>query len=97
VRTDPAVDQARVDATPHPALATRPEGAGAIETYTVLFGRENTPEAGIVVGRLDGGERFVAHVPTDAALLEAMTREDFLGRRGRVVSGEPVNRFTPEG
>ena len=97
VRTDPAVDQARVDATPHPALATHPEGAGAIETYTVLFGRENTPEAGIVVGRLDGGERFVAHVPTDAALLEAMTREDFLGRRGRVVPGEPVNRFTPEG
>ena len=94
-RDDPAVLQARIDAIAHPPLDAAPAGAASIETYTVLFGREGNPEAGLVIGRLDGGARFCAHVPRDSDLLLAMTREDFLGCRGTVVAGEPVNVFTP--
>ncbi|MEE4361982.1 MAG: acetyl-CoA acetyltransferase [Pseudomonadales bacterium] len=95
LREDPAVYQAEIDRTPHPPLDETPRGPARIETYTVVFGREATPELGIVVGRTDAGARFVAHVPSDASLLEAMTREDFLARRGTVTAGEPVNIFTP--
>ena len=96
VREDPALYQRQIDAIEHPRLETDPNGAAGIETYTVVFGREGQPEVGIVVGRLENGDRFCAHVPKDAALLDAMTREDFLGRRGKVVAGEPVTVFTPD-
>lgn len=96
VREDPALYQREIDAIAHPPLETRPSGRAGIETYTVLFGREGQPQAGIVVGRLDTGARFLAHVPQDPELLQAMTREDFLGRSGRVEAGDPVNLFTPD-
>jgi acetyl-CoA C-acetyltransferase len=97
VRTDPATYQSRIEATAHPRVEAAPAGAATIETYTVTFGREGTPEVGIVVGRLDDGARFCAHVPQDPTLLDAMTREDFLGVAGTVQSGSPVNRFAPKG
>lgn len=96
VREDPALYQRRIDDIAHPRLEQAPSGMGGIETYTVLFGRSEVPEAGIVVGRLADGARFCAQVPQDAELLLAMTREDFLGRRGRVAAGDPVNIFTPD-
>jgi acetyl-CoA C-acetyltransferase len=95
VREDPAVYQAEIDATPHPELIEHPEGAATIETWTVLFGRENTPEGAIVVGRDSRGRRFPAVTPRDPELLAAMTREDFVGRAGTVEAGEKVNVFTP--
>jgi len=96
VRRDPAEYQAEIDATPHPEIEENPQGSARIETYTVLFGRENTPEGGIVIGRLDSGRRFCALTPKDADLLDAMTREDFLGRAGRVEAGEQTHLFRPD-
>ena len=97
VRKDPTRYQGRIEATAHPRVEAAPEGAATVETYTVTFGREGTPEVGIVVGRLEDGARFCAHVPQDPALLAAMTEEDFLGVAGAVTAGAPVNRFTPKG
>lgn len=97
LREDPAVYQAEIDATPHPEIVERPDGAATVETYTVLFGREGTPEGGIVIGRDGRDRRFVAVTPRDEDLLAAMTREDFLGHAGTVAAGEKVNLFTPAG
>lgn len=99
-REDPARYQAGLDARPRPAFVEAPDGAGVIETYTVAYGREGQPEAGILYGRLgDGGDpmapRFLANTPADPDLLAAMTREDFLGARGRVAADGRINRFTP--
>ncbi len=84
----------------HPGEAVRvvetPEGAAVIETYTVVCGRGGEPETGIVVGRLESGERFLAHTPEDRTLLEDMMTNEAVGRRGRVRTGGPVNVFTPE-
>ena len=95
LRRDPAEYQAEIDATPHPEIVERPEGPGRIETYTVLFGREGTPEGAIVIGRDARERRFVARTPADADLLLAMTREDFLGRAGTLGAGEGTNLFEP--
>jgi acetyl-CoA C-acetyltransferase len=89
---DAAAIQARVDAEPGPELATTPSGAGTVETYTVLFDRDG-PIRGIVVGRLDDGRRFLANPPSDPAILDAMTREEAIGRRGRVSPDGETNRF----
>jgi len=87
-RTDPAVDQAPVEAMESPPTADRAEGAAIIESYTVQFNREGEPEMGIVIGRLGNGEkpgaRFIANTPADADLMRAMTREEFVGASGRV-------------
>lgn len=77
-------------------LTPEPEGPAAVETYTVVCGRSGQPETGIVVGRLENGERFLAHVAADAAVLEEWMTQEAVGRRGRVRTASPVNLFTPE-
>lgn len=100
-REAPESYQARIDETPRPPLTQTPAGPGVIETYTVTFGRANTPERGFVIGRTGDGSdpmapRFLASVPADADILSAMTREDFLGQAGIVAQDGDINIFKPK-
>jgi acetyl-CoA C-acetyltransferase len=76
-------------------LAVRAEGAGTLETYTVLYERDGAPTRGIVVGRLDDGRRFLANLPGDRALLEAFAAAEGVGVRGRVRPADGRNEFEP--
>ena len=97
-RTDPKLDQAQIDAEPQPAFADAPSGDATVETYTVLFDREGAPERGIVIGRTADDARFIANTPPgDRGTLDAMTKHEAIGTRGRVSragAGE-TNIFTP--
>jgi acetyl-CoA C-acetyltransferase len=97
-RTDPAVDQRAVDAQESPPFVEQAEGDAAVETYTVIFNRDGEPEQGIVIGRLENGAkpRFFANTPPDRDLMLAMTREEFVGRSGRVRSEDGRNVFDPK-
>lgn len=91
---DYAEDLAKGDAPP---FTERPEGAGRVETYTVIFDRTG-PTRGVVVGRLESGARFLAETPNDRDLLEKICAADFLDATGQAApAAEPggVNRFTP--
>jgi acetyl-CoA C-acetyltransferase len=82
---DPRCYDDAADAVRAPRLVAGAEGAAAIETYTVVHSRDGAPERGIIIGRLDDGRRFVANTPAgDRAALEALEREEGVGRRGRV-------------
>ncbi|MCH8050915.1 MAG: acetyl-CoA acetyltransferase [Chloroflexi bacterium] len=83
-RTDPQVDQAALDAMDTPPQAPEPAGDATVEAYSVAFGQEGEPEQTIVIGRLAGGERFIANTPADRDLMWSMTREEFVGRKGSV-------------
>lgn len=83
-RTDPSQDQAVLDAIASPPLAEAPDGPATVETYTVVFNQAGEPERGIVVGRLDSGQRFFANTEPDPSLLKAMCRQEFVGQRGLV-------------
>ena len=83
-RTDPQVDQGAIDAMNSPPQAPEPAGDATIEAYTVAFGQEGEPEQSIVIGRLAGGERFIANTPADPELMWSMTREEFVGQKGSV-------------
>jgi acetyl-CoA C-acetyltransferase len=80
---------------PPVALVAAAEGPATLETYTVLYDREGAPERGIAIGRLEGGERFLASTPADRATLEAFAAREEVGRRGRVHSAEGRNLFEP--
>jgi acetyl-CoA C-acetyltransferase len=83
-RADSPQDQAELDATPHPPLVEAAQGAGVVETYTVVFDREGEPELGIVFGRLEDGSRFIANTEPGRELLRWMTQEEMVGRRAKV-------------
>jgi acetyl-CoA C-acetyltransferase len=93
---EPAAYQAELDAMPHPTLALSPQGHGSIETYTVLHDRDGAPIRGIVVGRLAGGQRFLANTPEDRVVLEALMSSEAVGRAGTVSCSNGSNRFEPE-
>lgn len=79
--------QALADARrgPVPPVDEAYEGAGTIETYTVLYRRDGTPDTGVIVARNDAGCRFLARVPgDDAATIAFLTdgRDEPVGTRG---------------
>lgn len=70
------------------------DGNGVVETYTVHYDRDGAPVRGVVLGRYDNGERFLANTPI--AILDDFVREEQVGRRGRITAGESVARFDPD-
>ena len=87
--------QAWVDALPHPDVAAEPQGDATIETYTIVHGRDGRAARGVVIGRTADRRRFVARLPDDAQVLEAMEREEQVGRRGVVSSDSRGSVFDP--
>ena len=71
-----------MDALPHPEVVAVPAGRGTIETYTIMHGRDGAAKRGVVIGRLEDERRFIAVLPKERALLEAMEREEQVGRAG---------------
>ncbi|HEV2531810.1 acetyl-CoA acetyltransferase [Phenylobacterium sp.] len=68
--------QAEIDAWPTPPRAPDDALTGAVETYTIDYGRE--APTGVVIGRTPAGERFVAAVE-DPTLVAQMIAHDPLG------------------
>ena len=91
-REDPKTYQKEIDAMAHPEVEEAPEGAAKVETYTVVTDRKGK-RFGIVVGRLENGNRFLANTPDDDAMLDWMMREDMLGRLGDVGPTTTTNLF----
>ena len=70
------------------------QGPATLGTCTVSHGAQGANGA-LVIGTLDDGSRFIANTPTDTGLWDAMQREDFVGRRGRVSHDGQRNVFVP--
>jgi acetyl-CoA C-acetyltransferase len=93
---DISICQKIVNQRPKHEIDPAPSGRATVETYTVIFDRNNLPDRGIVIGKKEDGKRFAAYTPADPALFSAMMRENFCGVRGTVVSNDKVNTFTPD-
>ncbi|MDZ3833561.1 MAG: acetyl-CoA acetyltransferase [Sphingopyxis sp.] len=73
---------------PVPELAEDYAGPATIESYTVFYGRDGTPRAGVVVARTPDGKRTLAHVDVgDAAMLAFLIdgKSEPVGASGQVV------------
>lgn len=98
-RTDPAIDQAVLDAERPPRLEEQPAGQARIETFTVICSR-GVPVRGVIVGRLLVDDaRFLANTPADRpdilAWLMAAQPEP-IGAEGVVSSSDGINTFIPQ-
>ena len=69
---------------PPVAMTESPVGRGVIESYTVLYDREQRPARALVYGRTDAGLRFVANTRDDAASYARLTGENQVGRGVRL-------------
>ena len=88
--------QRQIDALDSPEHIAHPSGWASIESYTVLYGR-NDNRTGIVIGRLeDGGGRFLAQVAAedDALLTLLADAADPVGERLYVSAFGYGNRVT---
>ena len=70
-------------------------GSATIETYTVVHGRDGSPERGVVFARLPDEKRTVAVLPTDRDVLESLERTEGVGRRGTLTRSGTRNLFNP--
>ena len=62
---------------PVPTFRADYAGPATIETFTVVYGRDGTPEYGCVIGLTPAGERIMARVPaTDTTTLARLTDLD---------------------
>jgi len=59
-------------------------GKARVESYTVLYDRDGEPHAAIVIGRDESENRFLASVEPEKSIFEQMTREEIIGKRGKV-------------
>lgn len=85
--------QAELDRLQGPALVEEASGRAEVETFMLFHNREGRPVSGVIVGRLDDGARFLANPVKDPETLEAMTKEEVIGKRGKVRPKEGVNIF----
>lgn len=90
-RASPASYQRELDAMASPDFAEIANGAGTIETFTVVFDRDG-PARGIIIGRLDAGDvRFLANTPNDPAALQALMGDGTIGRAVKVSHENGMN------
>ena len=75
--------QPEVDALPQRAPASDAEGETTVETYTVVYGRDGTPELGIMALRTADGRRAWGNT-TDAQTMASLMEEEGCGRRARL-------------
>ena len=74
---------------PVPELVEDYAGPATIESYTVLYGRDGAPKAGVVAARTPDGKRTLAHVDVgDAAMLAFLTdgAVEPVGTAGQIVA-----------
>lgn len=77
IGVDPSVEaQAATYRADTPELVLDHEGKASIETFTVLYGRDQQPEYGVVIARTPQGQRLMARVPaTDLDTLALLQRD----------------------
>ena len=83
-----------------PVLDEGYAGSATVESYTVFYGRDGLPHAGVVVARTPAGGRTLAHVDvSDAALLAFLTdgAAEPVGTSGRIEARGEAGRFWVRG
>jgi acetyl-CoA C-acetyltransferase len=86
ILADPSVQpQADARRGPVPAFSTIAEGPGSIETFTILYDRDGAASHGVVIARLQTGERVLTRVLDGIGRLTDMAQSP-IGLPGSVTS-----------
>ena len=96
-RIPPEMYQKELDILQGPRLAEEAVGDAVAETYTLFHDRSGRPVDAVIIGRLDDGRRFLSKLENDNDVLDAMTKSEFIGRRGKVEHRDGYNVFRFQG
>ena len=80
--------QRELDRITGPEIVAEAKGKAYVETYTVIYDRQGAPTQGIIIGRQEDGQRFIAHSEQDRDTFKLMTEEEIIGRQGTVTHQE---------
>ncbi len=61
-------------------VAEKVSGRGYIETYTVIYKKDGTPDYTLIYGKTEKGVRFIANSNTDPDSIMALTTENHVGQ-----------------
>lgn len=91
--------QAEADAArgPVPELDRDYAGPATVETFTVFYGRDGRPRAGVVAAKTPAGKRVLAQVPgNDVETIARLTSAEGtpIGQSGQIARGEELSRWT---
>lgn len=89
-RAAPADYQSEIDALESPAFTQTPSGAGTVETYTVVYGKDG-PSKAIIIGRQAADNARFLSVSKDPLMLAQMIDHRVIGREITVNQGEKSN------
>jgi acetyl-CoA C-acetyltransferase len=88
--------QGQIDEMDKLPFVDEANGAGTIESYTVAHVAGKDAD-GIIIGRLESGERFCAHMTKEGGQIERLMAEDGIGMTGTLaVNDGKLNIFAPD-
>ena len=61
-------------------IAEKVTGKGRIETYTVIYKKDGTPDYSVIYGTTEKGLRFIANTDTDLETIIALTTKNQVGK-----------------
>ena len=95
-REAPSVLQGKIDSMDTLPYVDEASGTGTIESYTVAHVAGKDAD-GIIIGRMESGERFCALMTREGGQIDRLMAEDGLGLKGTLAVNEnQINIFTPD-
>lgn len=88
-------DQKVLDQLKGPCVIENATGKAVVETYSIFHDGEGEPKKAVIIGKLDGGKRFLANCVNDKSILNTMMKQEFIGTRGVVRTTGAINIFEP--
>ncbi len=72
--------QQKINAKILPEPIEKANGDLTIEAYSIIYNRKGFPEVGVVMGKLESGERTFALLPSDSKTLLELEKEELVGK-----------------
>ncbi|UCD00428.1 MAG: hypothetical protein JSV23_05915 [Promethearchaeota archaeon] len=72
--------QQRIEAKTMPEPVEKANGNLIIEAYTIIYDRNGLPERGVVMGRLESGERTLANIDADPDIFMKLEQQELVGQ-----------------
>jgi acetyl-CoA C-acetyltransferase len=88
---DQRLTQQQIYQTKGPTLIENASGKCSIETFTVIFDKDNNPKRSIVICRLGNGDRFIGKTSSDSDVLNELMTGEAIGRSASVESRHKDN------
>jgi acetyl-CoA C-acetyltransferase len=72
-------------------IVTSPDGPAVVATYSVLHGRDGTPDSALLICDLSGGGRCYARLNGDGSSFEAAETDELIGRPVTLTPVDGIN------